>query len=188
MAIPILELRMNNERETMKGYTRRFWISILPLMAVIFFLGSPQLGQSQGTGRPVDMPVSLRIGQARTSEFKVKNGDYGIMILVKRKLPPNVIDCMLGIQFSSREPDCGKNSALQASWTLWSDGQIVNKGSTSDHDVENGGGWASDSVSRIIGGFRGKKGKKYILEVNFTKDGSAVDVTDPHLVVQLSNY
>ena len=134
------------------------------------------------------MPVSLGVGQARTSEFKVKNGTYGIMIWVKRKLPPNVIDCMLGIKFSSREPDCGKNPVLQANWTLWSEGQIVTQGSASDSDYENGGGWASDSVSRIIGAFRGEKGKKYILEVNFTKDGTVLDVTDPHLVVQLSNY
>ena len=171
----------------MKDPSRRLWITILPLMAVILLLGSPQLGQSQGTGRPVDIPVSLGAGQARTPEFKVKNGDYGIMILVKRKLPPYVIDCLLGVKFSSREPDCGKDPVLQANWTLSSEGQIVEQGSSNDYGKGEGGGWASDSVSRIIGAFRGNKGKKYILEVNFTKDGRALDVTVPHLVVQLSN-
>jgi len=170
----------------MKGYTRRLWIAILPLMAVTVLLGSPQLGQSQGTGRPVDMPVSLGIGQTRTPEFKVKNGVYGIEIWARKRLPVDEINCMLGIWYPAPDPHCVKEPVLQANWTVWSDGQIVNHGSSNDD--ENGGGWAHDWITRVIGGFQGKKGKKYILEVNFTKDGKALDVTDPHLVVQLSNY
>jgi acyl-homoserine lactone acylase PvdQ len=41
-------------------------------------------------------------------------------------------------------------------------------------------------VIRVIGDFKGEKGNKYILDVNFTKDGSALAVTDPHLIVRAS--
>lgn len=166
----------------MRGFPRQFWTAAVVLALMLEW---PQIGQSRGTGIPIDMPISLAVGRVKSPGFKVKNGAYGIMIRVKRRLSLDVIDCMLGIKFSSDEPDCGKEPALQANWTLWSDGQIVKRGSTSEQ--RNGGGWAYESVERVIGAFNGVKGKEYILEVTFTKDGTALDITEPHLVVQLSN-
>ena len=37
-----------------------------------------------------------------------------------------------------------------------------------------------------IGGFGGEGKKMYVLELRFTKDGSALNVTDPHWIVIMS--
>jgi hypothetical protein len=49
------------------------------------------------------------------------------------------------------------------------------------------GGWGNETVERFIGQFRVKPGGKYRLEVNFTRDGTPLAVTDPHLVVTSSD-
>ncbi len=169
----------------MRGIFQQAWIGTILATFGVLFGGSLLSAQPHGTAIPIDMPVSLAVGQVKTPEFKTKNGVYEIMVLVKRRLPPDTINCMLGVVFVQRDPKCIKEPILRANWTIRSDGQIVKQGSTNDQ--RNGGGWAHDSVSRIIGGFRGEKGRKYILEVNFTANGTALDATDPHLIVQLSN-
>ncbi len=169
----------------MRGIFQQAWIGTILATFGVLFGGSLLSAQPHGTAIPIDMPVSLAVGQVKTPEFKTKNGMYGIMVRVKRSLPPDTINCMLGVVFVQRDPKCIKEPILRANWTLWSDGQIVKQGSTNDQ--RNGGRWAYDSVDRIIGGFRGEKGRKYILEVNFTANGTALDATDPHLIVQLSN-
>lgn len=149
-------------------------------------LGSPLEGQPRGTRHPVDMPVSLKAGSMRTPEFITGKGPYEILVLVKKRLPGDAIDCMLGIRFSSDEPVCKNEPALQVNWRLWSEGQVVAQGST--NAWRNVGVWAKDVIGRSIGWFDGKKGRKYTLELNFTKDGSALDIAEPRLVVQLSDY
>jgi len=46
---------------------------------------------------------------------------------------------------------------------------------------------SSDEVGLSLGEFDGKSGKLYSLEVDFIKDGSALNVTDPHLKVETDN-
>jgi hypothetical protein len=73
---------------------------------------------------------------------------------------------------------------IQANWTLWNHGRIAGQGSSDTH--KNDGEWENGTAVRVIGDFKGEKGNKYILEVNFTKDGAALAVTDPHLIVRVS--
>lgn len=104
---------------------------------------------------------------------------------MKGRLPPDAVNCLLGVKFSSQDHKCDKDPVLQANWILWSDGEIIKRGST--YNPGTSGRWAYDSVDRILEAFRGDRKKKYNLEVNFTKDGRALDVADPHLIMQLSN-
>jgi hypothetical protein len=54
------------------------------------------------TDRPIDVPLSLAIGQIRTREFKVNlNAIYIIEIEVQKKIPFDTLNCLLGLGMSS---------------------------------------------------------------------------------------
>jgi hypothetical protein len=169
----------------MKRLSGRAWAVILLVAVGTLISGSWLLGQGSQPGYSVNMPVSLGVGQVRTPQFEVKNGNYSIAIEAKKRLPLDDMNCMLGLTDPTPLVPCnrGKEPMIQANWTLWSHGQIADQGSSGTH--KNDGEWENDGVVRVIGNFKGKKGTKYILEVNFTKDGAALAVTDPHLVVRV---
>jgi hypothetical protein len=77
--------------------------------------------------------------------------------------------------------DCGKDErVLRADWTVWEDGHILYWGSIPDED---GGAWAAKSIFIQVGSFGLVGGKKYVVQVHFTKDGTALNVANPHLIV-----
>lgn len=76
--------------------------------------------------------------------------------------------------------DCEKNErVLRADWTVWEDGHILYWGSIPDED---GGKWAKDIFIQV-GSFSVEAGKKYVVQMNFTKDGTALNIANPHLIV-----
>jgi hypothetical protein len=76
--------------------------------------------------------------------------------------------------------DCGKNErVLRADWTVWEDGRIVNWGAIPDED---GGKWGADIFIQV-GDFGAVSGKRYVVQVHFTKDGTALNAANPHLIV-----
>ena len=88
---------------------------------------------------------------------------------------------MLGITAGPLDPDnCDKKPLFQADWTVWDGLKLVAQGSVRGRE---GGAWAADSIERYIGGFGGQSGRVYGLEMRLTKDVSALNVTDPHLIV-----
>jgi hypothetical protein len=131
------------------------------------------------------MPVSLAVGHVRTSEFKVVKDRYIILIVAKKRVPFAELCCMMGMSTGPLDPNnCDKEPLIQANWTVWSDGHVVAQGSPKDAKSFS---FASNELARYLGDFYGEKGKKYSLDVNFTKDGTALSVTDPHLNVEISN-
>jgi hypothetical protein len=77
--------------------------------------------------------------------------------------------------------DCKKNErVLQADWTVWEDGHLVRWGSIPDED---GGKWGGNDMIIQIGGFGPEPDKNYVVQLHFTKDGSALNVANPHLIV-----
>jgi hypothetical protein len=142
-------------------------------------------GVCWGCRKPaVDMPVSLVVGTVRTPEFPVKHQPYLIIIRAEKRLPFADMNCMMGLTTGPGDPDnCDKEPLLQADWTLWDNGQIVHRGKARGRD---GGGWANDSMDKYLGNFVGEGKKKYVLEVKFTKDGSALNVTNRHLIVMMT--
>jgi len=130
------------------------------------------------------VPVSLTAGHVHVPEFRINlSGPYEIKIEAKKRIPFEMLNCLLGMPKLASEK-CDRPSVVRARWALTSNGVVVAKGIS---DTEKGGAWANDTIERQIGSFRGKWNRRYILDVDFTADGSALAVTDPHLVVEITS-
>lgn len=131
----------------------------------------------------VYMPVSLAAGRVRTPEFPVvKAQGYDIMLQLERPLPPLRMRCMTGATLGPLDAkDCKTNErVLRADWTLWGDGHIVYSGSIPD---EVGDIFTTKNIFIQIGSFGLEAGKNYVVQVHFTKDGSPLNIANPHLIV-----
>ncbi len=170
----------------MNGLSRRdLIVGVVGALGVVLLGPTALAGMRWGGRKPaVDIPVSLAVGTVRTPEFPVKRDAYLIIIRAEKRLPFADMNCMLGLEAPLPNPDCSKEPMLQADWTLWDNGHLVGRGAA---HLRNGrGGWAEDSIDRYLGNFVGETKKKYVLEVKFTKDASALDVTNPHLIVMMT--
>lgn len=138
----------------------------------------------------VYMPVSLAVGRVRTPEFSVPKGQwYDIVLQVEMPLAPKSarlassqrVRCMTGATLGPLdERGCGRNDrVLRADWTVWEGGRIVYWGSIPEVD---GGKWGDDIIIQI-GSFGLETGKKYVVQMHFTKDGTALNAANPHLIV-----
>ena len=167
------------------------FMSGLQLSSIIAgLLGAFLLGPSVSAANPkphkyrhseVDMPVSLAIGTVRTPEFAVKREAYFIMIQAQKRLSFVDIQCMMGLMSGPTAlSECTKQRVLQADWTVLDDGHIVARGSDSG---EGEAKYTDEYLFKFIGKFVGESGKKYVIEVKFTKDGTPLNVTNPHLIV-----
>jgi len=131
----------------------------------------------------VDIPVSLAVGTVRTPEFSPrKTSWHWIMVQVERPLPTEQLKCMMGTtmnRFDSK--DCTSDDPLlRADWTVWEDGKIALSGSsTTQADAK----YTNGNIFKFFGGFPALSGHKYVLEVKFTKDGTPLNVANPHLIV-----
>ena len=136
------------------------------------------------------MAVSLKVGTVRTPEFPVVANDYYIMIQTDAgNLPGEQVMCMMGM-FSTplalQTHKCSSDDPLlRTDWTVRDNDQVIATGSSppGGHSI-----WSNAEVTRVIGYFMGQKGKKYDLEVKFTKDASVLDAVNPHLIVILRKY
>jgi hypothetical protein len=69
---------------------------------------------------------------------------------------------------------------LRADGTVWEDGQIASSGSsTTEADAK----FTKENIFKFLGKFPALSGKKYVLEVTFTKDGTRLNVANPHLII-----
>jgi len=153
----------------------------------VAFFGIWAVWLATRTDRPVDVPISLAVGHVRTREFKVNlNTLYIIEVEVQKKIPFDALNCLLGLGTSSTSsalqecPD--RPSVVKASWTLTSDGRTVASGSSDDNRE---GDWGNDSISRILGSFHSKEGRRYVLDVNVLADGSSLVLGNPRLKVRV---
>lgn len=131
----------------------------------------------------VYMPVSLAAGRVRTPDFVATQSQYyDIVLQLERPLPPLQMRCMTGATLGPLDAkDCEKNErVLRANWTVWEDGRIVYWGSIPDED---GGAFDDKDIFIAVGSFPLEAGRKYVVQVHFTKDGSALNVANPRLIV-----
>ena len=128
------------------------------------------------------MPVSLAVGTVRTPEFPVILEAYDIIIQAERPLPISQMMCMMGATASPFElKECSSDDPLlRADWTVWNEGHIVAHGSSSRSGSRS---IAKDHIWKSLGDFAGEAGKKYVVEVKFTKDGTPLNVANPRLIV-----
>lgn len=167
-------------------FTGRLIAVIGGSLGVLFFVpgilaGSPKDHKYRYS--EIDMPVSLGVGTVRTPEFTVKHEAYFIMIQAQKRLPFVDMQCMMGLMSGPLElSDCKKERLLQADWTVWDDENIVAQGSSSSEgDAE----YTDKYLFKFLGSFMGESGKKYVVEVKFTKNGTPLNVTNPHLIIIL---
>lgn len=130
----------------------------------------------------VDMPVSLAVGTVRTPVFPVVSQWYDIMVQVEEPLPFQKMTCMMGIVGGPLDLKyCSSDDPLlRADWKVLDGDQIVDKGTTPDRCACK---FEDKHMYKFIGGFAGEAGKKYVVEVTFTKDGTPLNVANPHLIV-----
>jgi len=132
----------------------------------------------------VYMPISLASGRVRTPEFAVKKQSqwYDIMLQVEKPLPFRRMECMLGATSGGLdEKDCESGDPLvRADWTVWEDGRIMEWGSMR---VVGGSIFTNENIYKQIGSFPLESGKNYVVQVHFTKDGSPLNIANPHLIV-----
>jgi hypothetical protein len=131
------------------------------------------------------MPVSLEPGHVRTPRFHInKDWPFEFRIEAKGRVDHHRLVCLMGFDIPS--DNCTEPTVIRANWVLFDDGRLVAQGETSrnlDLGGEGGGGHSEVTAFRRLGGFDLKKGHRYVLDVNFTQDGTILAVTDPHLAV-----
>ena len=175
----------------MKVIVQRVFVnSIIATIAVLLL--APAVPADERKDHPyrrsdVDMPVLLAPAVVRTPEFAVISKWYVIMIQVEKPLPALQMRCMMGMTLGPLdEKDCGGSGPmLRADWTVREGEQVVSQGSTPD---DCACAFTKPYMFKFLGGFGGKAGHKYFVEVKFTRDGSPLDVAKPHLIVTQHRY
>ena len=135
----------------------------------------------------VDMPVSLAAETVQTPEFSVASHWYWIMIQVEKPLPFQQMECMMGVTSGQLDSKgCSSNDPLlRADWTVWDGEHIVDQGSIPDRCACQ---FENRYIFKFLGSFAGEAGKKYVVKVKFTKDGTPLNVANPHLIVIKQGY
>jgi hypothetical protein len=130
----------------------------------------------------VDMPVSLAIGTVRTPAFPVAKNWYWIMVQVEKPLPFMQMVCMMGVTSSPLDlKDCSSNDPLlRADWTVWDGDHFVKSGSST---TAAAGMFTDKYIFKFLGDFPGQAGRKFVVDVKFTRDGTPLNVAQPHLIV-----
>jgi hypothetical protein len=130
----------------------------------------------------VDVPVSLELGTVRTPEFPVASHRYWIIIQVEKPLPFQQMECMMGVTegLLDSKKCTSKDPLLLADWTVRKEGYIVSSGSST---TTANAKFTKEHIFKFLGSFAGEAGKKYVVEVKFTKDGSSLNVANPHLII-----
>jgi hypothetical protein len=168
------------------------WISgakrlgaISGMLGVLLMVPSVSAGSHKGFPEKysdIYMPVSLAVGTVRTPEFPAIFEVYDIIIQADRSLPVSQMMCMMGATSNPFElKGCSSDDPLlRADWTVCNDGHIVAHGSSAR---SGGSSIAKDQIWKFIGSFAGEAGKKYVVEVKFTKDGTPLNAANPRLIV-----
>lgn len=129
-----------------------------------------------------DIPVSLALGTVRTSPLPVVAHWYWIMVQVEKPLPFLQMQCMMGVTSGRRDPkdSSSDDPLLQADWTVWDGDRIVARGSIPARCACMS---EDKHIYKFLGGFPGTAGRQYVVEVKFTRDATALNVANPHLIV-----
>ena len=138
------------------------------------------------TKNGIDMPISLRASVVRTPEFLAKKGFCNLDIEVKWLLPTDELRCKMGFAISPSDNHCKWESLLDFKWRVLDGDRVIAEG----HESGRSTGFQADktSLSRNIGYFKAVAHRKYIVELTFLKDASALDVVQPRLIVEQPGF
>jgi hypothetical protein len=173
-----LELKPDEEYLVERGTELVPNEQLIPMGDVVPVADASQHKQWPQKYSAVYMPVSLAVGRVRTPEFPVEKQYYEIILQLEKTLPFRDMQCMLG---DSRLVDCGNtHSLLRADWTVWDSGHIVQWGSTAD---ESACVWTAEEIFACLGRFPAEAGRKYVVQLHFTEDGTPLNIANPRLIV-----
>jgi hypothetical protein len=150
---------------------------------------SPHPALAQGVQTGIEMPIQLSNGHVRTPAFKMKRHRYLVDLWVKTDLTYNQWCCVIKANrvmnnTSKIIPGCSRETSerMQASWTLWDGPRLVAQG-PSQKDTSGCEPGAIGIRDFYLGSFQGKKGKMYVLDVEFTNVDPSLPFTDVRLKV-----
>jgi hypothetical protein len=134
---------------------------------------------------PLDVPITLRAGETVTQEFHLNlDGLYLIEIQAQPTLPPDTLDCLMGI--GGGDARCDKIvPAIVATWILWRNGREVQRGTSAE--VHTAPAELADGPVRVIGEFAGDAGGSYRLGLTTFSDGRSLEPAHPRLRVAVSS-
>ena len=180
----------------MESMFRHIWLRVTSgaICALFIVPGVSARGHKEHPYRysDVDMPVSLAVGTVQTPEFSVASHGYWIMVQVEVPLSIQQaqfrhLQCMMGVTSGGLDTqDCSSDDPqLRADWAVWDGEHMVDQGSST---IVGDGKIGGHHIFKFLGKFRGESGRKYILKVKFTKDGTPLNVANPHLIVTKVGY
>jgi hypothetical protein len=154
---------------------------IYVLAGLTLWIAEADVGLAQCDLDLLHLPVSLKPGQVKTPEFTARaSGAIGIEVTVKNVLQPADLSCMMALSEGPQDPvDCSKESLIEAEWKAFSGGRVVAYGSS--RDMSRRGEYFGGFYVKFIGAFKARKHEKYSLEIDFTKDGSVLEIGDPYI-------
>lgn len=157
--------------------------------SVLFLaIGSAAQKCSVCTKRGISMPISLAVGNVRTPEIDARKGYYNIHIDVKWLLPTEQLRCQMGYKtFYPTVSECSEwASLINLKWRVFDGDDVVAEGAASDRSTD----FEADreSFTRGVGYFKAVAHHKYVVELTFLQDASALNVTQPRLTVEQPGF
>ena len=130
--------------------------------------------------------ISLAAGTIRTPPLEAKNKFYNIDIEAQWALPAEELRCAMGFAVSPSDTHCKQPQLLKTAWKVFDGDQIVASGV--DDGRSTGFEADKDALTRNVGSFRAQKRHTYVIELTFLKDASALNVTQPCLLVDYPGF
>ncbi len=156
-------------------------ISVGVIVPVVFFLSYIHVRWSL-----VEKAVPLVPGHVEVEFTPNFGGHYVSGIRVQRKLPFETLQCLLGEKNYIPASQCNEiPSVLQFKWQLNTDGHMVQEGTSEKQLLA---AYANDFIEMEFLYFEAKRGQHYNLELEFTKNGNELAVTNPRLEVAVEAW
>ena len=143
--------------------------------------------QMSGGGSTIaaEMPVTLKAGEIRTVPFQVRtSAGYEIALQAERRLPPQQLSCLMGIELARQDRCAGAPSPVDMSWKISLNGTTLAEGLSAE--FPKGSGWTQGTVEKVIGATSLTEAPGYVLEVRSLKDASVLAPTNPKVVLKIS--
>ena len=134
----------------------------------------------------IDVPFAIANGHIKTPPFAVKGRPYLVDLNVKTDVSFKKWCCMIDADdaMGNGYPVCTRSRAqrLQAHWILWDGAQLVAQGPTTEHS-SNCDSYIPGRKQFDLGGFKVKRGKNYVLDLELKNVDPALAISDAHLIV-----
>jgi hypothetical protein len=164
------------------GLSKTVWIGAILVFAPASVFMCWYAWPQTRTTRPVYFPVSLTLGEVRSSDFKTNlSGQYTLTVEAKKTIPFETLNCLLGVStFTERK--CDHVSVVRTEWILVDGGKVIQQGTS---DTDDAGSWSQETIERELGTFPLQSGHSYTLHIQSLADGRSLAPTDPHLKIEI---